>query len=205
MTTRMAPVVAVALVVTADLLARVLVQRRVGGRRYRWLLVPLYRASRVPAVAVLLIAALYVGSRAYPAWDTTIRRVVVVLLIASAAWLVLRALHVAERVAFSRLPGQTRADHRVRRARTQIRPVRRLTSIAVTVAAIGLILTTFPPLRTIGLSVLTSAGVIGALLGLSARTALGNADLPADAEPAEPVRQGDVCSTTQRRVPRPEP
>lgn len=66
MTTRMAPVVAVALVVTAGLLARVLVQRRVGGRRYRWLLVPLYRASRVPAVAVLLIAALYVGSRAYP-------------------------------------------------------------------------------------------------------------------------------------------
>ncbi|MEV4199536.1 mechanosensitive ion channel family protein [Micromonospora globbae] len=115
-----------------------------------------------------------------------------VLLIASAAWLVLRALHVAEGVAFSRLPGQTRADGRVRRARTQIRPVRRLASIAVTVAAIGLILTTFPPLRTIGLSVLTSAGAIGALLGLSARTALGNAFAGIQVAFADGLQVGDV-------------
>ncbi|MCM0673609.1 hypothetical protein NCC78_02620 [Micromonospora phytophila] len=106
MTTRMVMVVAVALVVAAGLLAGVLVQRRAGGRSYRWLLAPLYPASRRPAVAVLLLAALYVGIRAYPgAGHHIVWRVVVVLLIASVAWLVLRALHVAERVAFSRLPG----------------------------------------------------------------------------------------------------
>ncbi|WP_052745074.1 mechanosensitive ion channel family protein [Micromonospora sp. HK10] len=187
MITRTVLAVAVAVVVAAGMLAGVLVQRR-AGRRYGWLLAPLYRASRVPAVAVLLLAALYAGLRAHP----DVRRVVFVLLIASVAWLVLRALHVAERVAFSRLPGQTRADRRVRRARTQIRPVRRLTSVVVTVAAIGLILTTFPALRTIGLSVLTSAGVVGALLGLSARTALGNAFAGIQVAFADGLHVGDV-------------
>ncbi len=182
-----------ALVVAAGLLAGVLVQHRAGGRSYRWLLAPLYRASRRPTVAVLLLAALYVGIHAHPgAGPPIVRRVVVVLLIASVAWLVLRALHVAERAAFSRLPGETPADRRVRRARTQIRPVRRLTSVVVTVVAIGLILTTFPPLRTIGLSVLTSAGVVGALLGLAARTALGNAFAGIQVAFADGLHVGDV-------------
>ncbi|MEV4656566.1 mechanosensitive ion channel domain-containing protein [Micromonospora sp. NPDC049301] len=193
MTTRLILVVAVAVIVAAGLLAGVLVERRAGARRYRWLLAPLYRASRGPAVAVLLLAALYVAIRAYPgAGHHPGRHVVVVLLIASVTWLILRALHVAERVAFSRLPGETRADRRVRRARTQIRPVRRLTSVVVTVAAIGLILTTFPALRSIGLSVLTSAGVIGALLGLSARTALGNAFAGIQVAFADGLHLGDV-------------
>ncbi|WP_433288729.1 hypothetical protein [Micromonospora sp. CA-244673] len=43
-----------------------------------------------------------------------------------------------------------------------------------TILAVGLILTTFPAPRTNGLPVLTSAGIVGALLGLSA-PALGNA------------------------------
>ncbi|MGV9763365.1 mechanosensitive ion channel family protein [Micromonospora tulbaghiae] len=193
MTTRTVVVVVVALVVAAGLLAGVLVQRRAGGRSYRWLLAPLYHSSRRPAVAVLLLAALYVGIRVHRGAEPQIvRRVVVVLLIASVTWLVLRALHMAERAAFSRLPGETRADRRIRRARTQIRPVRRLTSAVVTVVAIGLILTTFPPLRTIGLSVLTSAGVIGALLGLSARTALGNAFAGIQVAFADGLHLGDV-------------
>ncbi|MEU0079891.1 mechanosensitive ion channel family protein [Micromonospora tulbaghiae] len=193
MTTRTVLVVAVAVVVAACLLAGVQVQRRAAGRSYRWLLAPLYRASRRPAVAVLLLTALCVGIRAYPGpGPRAVQRVVVVLLIASVTWLVLRALHIAERAAFSRLPGETRADRRARRARTQIRPVRRLTSVVVTVVAIGLVLITFPPLRTIGLSVLTSAGVVGALLGLSARTALGNAFAGIQVAFADGLHVGDV-------------
>ncbi|PZV92584.1 Small-conductance mechanosensitive channel [Micromonospora phaseoli] len=193
MTMKMVLVVAVALVVAAGLLAGVVVQRRAGGRSYRWLLAPLYRACRRPAIAVLLLAALYAGIRAYPgAGPPIVRRVVLVLLIATVTWLVLRALHVAEGAAFSRLPGETRADRRLRRARTQIRPVRRLTSVGVTVVGMGLILTTFPSLRAIGLSVLTSAGVVGALLGLSARTALGNAFAGIQVAFADGLHVGDV-------------
>ncbi|WP_158289908.1 STAS domain-containing protein [Micromonospora sp. S4605] len=73
----------------------------------------------------------------------------------------------------------------------------------MTVAAIGLTLSTFPPLRSIGLSVLTSAGVVGALLGLSARTALGNAFAGiqvAFADAANPL--GDVMQGAIARAPR---
>ncbi|MFJ8832017.1 hypothetical protein [Micromonospora aurantiaca] len=52
MTTRIVLVVAVAVVVAAGLLAGVQVQRRAADHSYRWLLAPLYRASRRPAVAV---------------------------------------------------------------------------------------------------------------------------------------------------------
>ncbi|WP_157748138.1 STAS domain-containing protein [Micromonospora echinaurantiaca] len=204
MTTRMALVVAVALVVTAGLLAGVLVQRRADGRRYRWLLAPLYRASRHPRRRRAAPCGAVRGKPRVPRRGTPNRP-------ARRRGAVDRERGVAgaarparrREVAFSRLPGQTRADRRVRRARTQIRPVRRLTSVAVTVAAIGLTLSTFPSLRSIGLSVLTSAGVVGALLGLSARIALGNAFAGiqvAFADAANPL--GDVMQGAIARAPR---
>ncbi|MGI5151671.1 mechanosensitive ion channel family protein [Plantactinospora sp. CA-294935] len=166
---------AVGAAVVVDLLTGVLVRRFARGR-YQWLLTPLRQACRRPTTVVLLLAALYF---ALPPdgneWVRVVRHVILLLLIASAGWLVVKALHVAEGVAFSRLPGETVVDRRIRRARTQIRPVRRLTSAVVIVVAVGLILVTFRPVRSFGLTFLTSAGVIGAVIGLSARTALGNA------------------------------
>lgn len=166
---------AVGAVVLADLLTGVLVRRFARGR-YRWLLTPLRQACRRPAMVVALLAALYFALPAHGnEWVGVVRHAILLLLIASSGWLVVRALHVAEDVAFSRLPHATVVDRRIRRARTQIRPVRRLTSAVVVVVAVGLILVTFRPVRAFGLTFLTSAGVIGALIGLSARTALGNA------------------------------
>ncbi|TQJ21359.1 small-conductance mechanosensitive channel [Micromonospora sp. A202] len=175
MRTAMIVVVALAAVVIVDLIFGLLV-RRVARGRYRWLLEPLRQACRRPAAAVLLAAALHYALPLGPAgWQRHLRHVVLVALIVAGAWLVIKALHVAEALAFSRLPGDVATSRRVRRARTQIRPVRRLTVAVVTIVAIGLILITFRPVRLFGISVLTSAGVVGALIGLSARTALGNA------------------------------
>ncbi|WP_433652027.1 hypothetical protein ACQP2C_05980 [Micromonospora zamorensis] len=159
--------------VLVDLISGLLV-RRVARGRYQWLLEPLRQACRRPAAAVLLAAALHYALPLGPAgWQRHLRHVVLVALIVAGAWLVIKALHVAEALAFSRLPGDAATSLRVRRARTQIRPVRRLTVAVVTIVAIGLILITFRPVRLFGISVLTSAGVVGALIGLSARTALG--------------------------------
>ncbi|MCG5461872.1 mechanosensitive ion channel family protein [Micromonospora sp. MED01] len=192
MRTALIVVTALATAVVVDLISG-LVVRRVARGRYRWLLEPLRHACRRPAATLLLVGALYYALPSSPVgWQRHLRHVVLVALVLSGAWLVIKALHVAEAVAFSRLPGGAVASRRVRRARTQIRPVRRLTVAVVTIIAIGLILITFRPVRLFGVSVLTSAGVVGALIGLSARTALGNAFAGVQVAFADGLHVGDV-------------
>ncbi|MEU8112361.1 mechanosensitive ion channel domain-containing protein [Micromonospora sp. NPDC048947] len=192
MRTALIVVTALATAVVVDLISG-LVVRRVARGRYRWLLEPLRHACRRPAATLLLVGALYYALPSSPVgWQHHLRHVVLVALVLSGAWLVIKALHVAEAVAFSRLPGSAVASRRVRRARTQIRPVRRLTVAVVTIIAIGLILITFRPVRLFGVSVLTSAGVVGALIGLSARTALGNAFAGVQVAFADGLHVGDV-------------
>ncbi|WP_198940322.1 hypothetical protein [Micromonospora sp. CB01531] len=123
--------------VVVDLVARVLIRRGARGR-YKWLLEPLRHACRRPAAAVLLAGALYYALPPGPAeWQRYLRHAILLVLIAVSAWLVIKALHVAEAVAFSRLPSDLLTSRRVRRARTQIRPVRRLTVAVVTAAWTG--------------------------------------------------------------------
>ncbi|WP_328653315.1 mechanosensitive ion channel family protein [Micromonospora sp. NBC_00330] len=192
MRTALIVVAALATAVVVDLISGMVV-RRVARGRYRWLLEPLRHACRRPAAALLLAGALYYALPLGPAeWQPHLRHVAWVALVISGAWLVNKALHVAEVVAFSRLPGDAVASRRVRRARTQIRPVRRLTVAVITIVAIGLILITFRPVRLFGVSVLTSAGVVGALIGLSARTALGNAFAGVQVAFADGLHVGDV-------------
>ncbi|MET7372612.1 hypothetical protein [Micromonospora arida] len=155
MRTALIVVAVLAAAVVVDVISGVLV-RRVARGRYQWLLEPLRHACRRPAAAALLVGALYYALPLGPAgWQHHLRHFLLVALVLSGAWLVIRALHVAEAVAFSRLPGDAVASRRVRRARTQIRPVRRLTVAVVTIVAIGLILITFRPVRLFGVSVLT--------------------------------------------------
>ncbi|MEV7327333.1 mechanosensitive ion channel domain-containing protein [Micromonospora sp. NPDC093244] len=175
-----------------DLVFGVLVRRLAHGG-YKWLLEPLRLACRRPAAAFLLAGVLYYALPTGPAgWQRTLRHTAAIALVASGAWLVIRALHVVESIVFHRLPADEIASRRIRRARTQIRPVRRLTVAVVTIVAIGLILITFRPVRLFGVSVLTSAGVVGALIGLSARTALGNAFAGVQVAFADGLHVGDV-------------
>jgi small-conductance mechanosensitive channel len=173
-------------------LAGILVRRAARGR-YQWFLTPLYEACRRPAALVVLLATLLLTMPSGPdRWIRGLRHAVLLLLIGTTAWLVMRALHVTEGITFSRLPAPAVSDRRIRRARTQIRPVRRLTSTIITIMAIGLIMVTFRPVRLFGLSVLGSAGVVGGLIGLSARTALGNAFAGIQVAFADALHVGDV-------------
>ncbi|MFB9236335.1 mechanosensitive ion channel family protein [Plantactinospora siamensis] len=183
---------AVAVAFALDRLTALLI-RRISRGRYRWILEPIHRDCRRPAIAVAILTVLYL---AVPTWlglpERKARHIIVILLIAGVAWLITKFLHVGEGVTFSRLPSTTVTDRRIRRARTQLRPVRRLTSVVVTIGAIGLILVTFPRIRAFGISVLGSAGVIGALIGLSARSVLANAFAGLQVAFSDSLHIGDV-------------
>ena len=63
---------------------------------------------------------------------------------------------------------------RRRRLHTQVVMIRRLTVAAVVVLAVGVALMTFPEVRTLGASLLASAGLFGVIAGLAAQSMLGN-------------------------------
>jgi small-conductance mechanosensitive channel len=145
--------------------------RRRNSRALRML----SRKCQRPWVLVLVVWAVY---NAVPpptgAVGSAIRHVLELLLVGLTALLVVRLLYVAEDAAFQRLRIDVRDNRRTRRVRTQIGIMRRLTSAVVIVLALGAMLMTFDALRTLGASLLASAGVAGAIAGLAAQTTLRN-------------------------------
>ncbi|MFG1949960.1 hypothetical protein [Micromonospora sp. NPDC048830] len=66
--------------------------RRLAGGRYAWLVTPLHRACRVPAIGVVLFAASYATMPPGPAqWQRELRHLVLALLIGVTGWLIVRA------------------------------------------------------------------------------------------------------------------
>jgi small-conductance mechanosensitive channel len=150
--------------------------RRFRRGRVQWFVEPLYKECHGLLRVAILLGALYLGlDFDQHKWSRGPRHVVLLALIAASAFLLVRGLHVVEDIAFGRFPAESIRDRRLRRARTQIRLVRRLTAVIMILVAIAAVLTTFGPLRTLGISLLTSAGVVGVVVGLSARSALANA------------------------------
>jgi small-conductance mechanosensitive channel len=145
--------------------------RRRNSRELRML----SRRCHRPWVLVLVVWAVY---NALPSLTgsvgSAIRHALELVLIGLTALLVVRLLYVAEDAAFQRLRIDVRDNRRTRRVRTQISIMRRLTSAVVIVLALGAMLMTFDALRTLGASLLASAGVAGAIAGLAAQTTLRN-------------------------------
>lgn len=97
-----------------------------------------------------------------------------ILLIITGAWLVATVLLALEDAALARYRIDVPDNRAARRIRTQIVMLRRVTIAAVVVVALALILMTFPQVRTIGTSLLASAGIICIVAALAAQSVLGN-------------------------------
>lgn len=107
--------------------------------------------------------------------DRLIRDLLAAVAIMSAAWLTIR---IADAVAANTLHNyadRTSDIARVRQLNTQLALVRRAVTavLAVSTAAVAMLLL-FPNLRTLGTSLLASAGVIGVIAGVAAQSTLGN-------------------------------
>ncbi|BCJ73997.1 mechanosensitive ion channel protein MscS [Catellatospora sp. IY07-71] len=173
-----------AIVVTAALLAAVaagwlarFVVRRLGRRRYQHFFDNLSRSCRWPFRVLLAVVALVIAlpfsSLTGPAREM-VHHGLVIALIGASAWLAVRVLFVLEDAAFRRLPMDVADNRRMRRARTRIGILRRLTAVVVTLLAIAAILMTFAPLRTLGASLLASAGLAGVVAALAAQATLAH-------------------------------
>lgn len=137
----------------------------------------LLRRGRIPLQAVLfvaLVSGFFGSTHLIKDHRETVDRWLTIILIAAAAWLILRVLAAITETIATRYAGATSDPARGRRVRTQLTLIQRLVTTVVTVIAAAAVLLQFPGMRTFGTSMLASAGVLGIVAGIAAQSTLGN-------------------------------
>jgi hypothetical protein len=103
-----------------------------------------------------------------------LRHLIARLLLGGVAALCIRTMRVVEDLLIEHFRIDVPDNLMARRVRTQFDVFRRLVSFAVFVIALGIALTTFDWAKTIGTSVLASAGIVGLAASLAARPTIEN-------------------------------
>lgn len=152
-----------------------LVVRRMARRDP--LLAVLSARCRRPFRALLLVVAVLLARPergADPDTEDLVRHGLTLLLIGVGAWLFAQSVFVVEDAALRRYDVSVSDNLRARRLRTQVIVVRRITVVLTFFTAVAAMLMTFSSVRTIGASLLASAGILGIVAGLAAQTTLAN-------------------------------
>lgn len=114
------------------------------------------------------------------------------LLIGVLAWLLVASTYIVEDLALSRYRLEVEDNLRARRVHTQVMVLRRITVFAAVLLAGAAMLMTFPQARTVGTSLLASAGIAGLVAGVAARPVLENVIAGVQIAFSEPIRIDDV-------------
>jgi hypothetical protein len=106
--------------------------------------------------------------------DDALRHCLVIAVIAAVTWLLIRIARSIEDVLLARLPMDVENNRHVRKVRTQVQVLGHVLVAVLIVLGIATALMTFARMRTLGTSLLASAGVAGVVGGLAAQSVLGN-------------------------------
>ncbi|MDQ0796875.1 mechanosensitive ion channel family protein [Streptomyces sp. B1I3] len=174
-----------------------LLLRRADSRHHDTPLWGLLRRCRPPLQVVLctaLLRASFGQVRLALVRDHrgAVGQVLTLVLIAASAWLVVRVAATIVESTYARYAAATRDPARVRRVRTQVTLIQRVVTAVVTTVAVAAMLLTFPAMRTVGTSVLASAGVLGIVAGVAAQSTLGNLFAGFQIAFGDMVRLGDT-------------
>ncbi|MFF8957055.1 mechanosensitive ion channel family protein [Streptomyces sp. NPDC014894] len=156
-----------------------LLLRRADARHPETPLWGLLRRCRLPLQVVLSAALLRATYRkaeitSLEPYRAGIGQLLSLVLIGASAWLVVKIATAVVESTYSRYANATRDPARVRRVRTQVTLIQRVVIAVVGVVAVAAMLLTFPAMRTVGTSMLASAGVLGIVAGVAAQSTLGN-------------------------------
>ncbi|MFF4254655.1 mechanosensitive ion channel family protein [Streptomyces sp. NPDC001663] len=155
----------------------------------------LLRRGRIPYQLVLCAALLrgsYDEAQVLEEHRVAIGQVLTLVLIGSAAWLVIRIAAAIVETSYSRYARAHRDPARVRRVRTQVSLIMRVVSAIVGVVAAASMLLTFPAMRAAGASLLASAGILGIVAGVAAQSTLSNMFAGLQIAFGDMVRIGDT-------------
>ncbi|MET7932218.1 mechanosensitive ion channel domain-containing protein [Streptomyces sp. NPDC005322] len=171
--------------------------RRADARHRETPLWGLLRRCRLPlqvTVCTALLSGSYDKTRAKIVQDhgSAVSQLLTLALIAATAWLVVRVSSAIVESSYSRYAASAHNAARVRRVRTQVTLIQRVVTAVVGVVAISAMLLTFPAMRTVGTSMLASAGLVGIVAGIAAQSTLGNLFAGLQIAFGDMVRIGDT-------------
>lgn len=152
-------------------------------------------AARGPVrliLAVFLLSIIDDPLRFSPPIAKIAHRIAFPVLVVSVAWLAMAAVGVLTQWILSRLPNEPDDELRTRGLRTQLTVMRRVTSVIVIVCACAVILMQFDFVRSVGVSLLASAGLVGVVLGIAAQKSLAGVIAGIQLSITQPIRIGDT-------------
>ncbi|MFH8980303.1 mechanosensitive ion channel family protein [Streptomyces varsoviensis] len=174
-----------------------LVVRRIDARHPETPLWDLLRRCRLP-LQLVLCAALLRGSytsvrfKVVEEHEAGIGQTLTLVLIGAVAWLAVRVAAAIVESTYARYAANAHDRARVRRVRTQVTLIQRIVTAVVVVVTVAAMLLTFPAMKTVGTSMLASAGVIGIVAGVAAQSTLGNLFAGLQIAFGDMVRIGDT-------------
>ena len=148
----------------------------------------------------VLVSALVVGSAmassplSAPA-KSRAERAIGIVVICGIAWLLIRTVGVLATEATRRLRIDVPNNFRARTMQTQLTILQRVVTALIAILAISSILWSFGEVRALGASLLASAGIVGIVAGIAAKSTLANVFAGIQIAFSAPIRIDDVVVT----------
>jgi small-conductance mechanosensitive channel len=153
------------------------------------------RHSAHPAKLIFPVVAIFLVTPGLPLEHEAIgnlRHALVIILIGAVAWLLVSLLNVIEDLFAARYRTDVSNNLQARRIKTQVKVLRRISTVVVVVVGLAAALMTFPSIWNIGAGLFASAGAAGLVIGLAARPTLSNLLAGIQIALTEPIRLDDV-------------
>lgn len=156
-----------------------------------------------PLQVLLLVVGMWIGfgifrdhalkdepSGALPLWLGYLDHAFLIALILAAAWLVVGVLNGIQDAIHERI--RESSERRAARVKTQMQILHRVGVVIVWILGFAGVLLTFPAARTVGASLLASAGLVSVVAGLAAQTTLSNVFAGLQLAFSDSIRVGDI-------------
>ncbi len=182
-------VAALAVIAVTALVVRIVSRRRPAA-------LGLLSSARLPFRLLVTVATLWISAASSVAasepWWPFVSHGLAIAVIVLASWLVGSLVSFGLTQAVGRYRIDVPDNRVARRVRTQLQIVRRLVLVAITIVGGSAVLMTFPEVRTVGASLLASAGVVSIIAGLAAQSTLGNVFAGVQLAFSDAIRVDDV-------------
>jgi small-conductance mechanosensitive channel len=121
-----------------------------------------------------------------------IQRTLQIFFILSFSWVLIRATYVTQAIIFHKYHIDKDDNLLERKVQTQIQFIRRITILIIVIVATSLVLMRFEGMRKLGAGLITSAGILGVIVGFAAQKSLGNLLAGLQIAFTQPIRIDDV-------------
>ncbi|MFE4541457.1 mechanosensitive ion channel family protein [Arthrobacter sp. NPDC056727] len=153
------------------------------------------RRARVPLRLTLCLLGVRIAlglSTEDSPWRRAVDQVLLIALIAAAAWLAVAVLLILESLMLTHYSVDVADNRRARRLRTQVSLARRVGVALVVILALGVALLTFPDVQALGAGILASAGLLSIVAGLAVQSSLVNVFAGVQLAFTDAIRVDDV-------------